>query len=135
MDTMRKVIRFHGADVVPSPQEVLEAQGMTGRKLPERIQTLLDSALELFKELASPIGVLQQWPIADFPTVFDGNGLNDPDGPVRVIVPKADAIALFVATLGNELMTKSSELFKQGGRHWDTCWMPSTLPPESNWEK
>jgi len=115
MNTIRKVIKLTGTDVVPTPQEVLEAQGMTGRKLPERIITLLDSALELFKELASPIGIIQEWPIADFDAVFDGNGLNDPDGPVRNIVPKADAIALFIATLGNELLIKCSELFKQGG--------------------
>ena len=115
MSAIRKIVKLTGADVVPTPQEVLKAQGMAGRKVPDRIRTLLDSALELFIELASPIGLIQQWPIDDFDSVFDGNGLNDPEGPVRIIVPKADAIAFFVATLGNELLKKCSELFKQGG--------------------
>ena len=114
VDTIRKIIRLNGDEVVPTREEVLLAQGMTGRALPARIQAHLDSALELFRKLSSPAGLIQQWPIDDFDAVFNGAGLNDPEGPVRIIVPQADAIALFVATLGNELLVKCSELFKQG---------------------
>lgn len=112
---MREIIRLNAIEIVPNREEVLESQGMTGRRVPDRILELLDSAVELFKDLADPKGVIQQWPIDDFDSVYEGNGLNDPDGPVRIIVPKADAIALFVATLGDALLIKSSELFKQGG--------------------
>jgi len=112
---MREIIELNAEEIVPSREHVLESQGMTGRKVPDRILELLDSAMELFKDLAEPKGVIQQWPIDDFGPVFEGNGLNDPEGPVRIIVPKADAIALFVATLGDALLIKSSELFKQGG--------------------
>lgn len=115
MNAMRKVIQLNAEEVTPSTEQVLESQGMTGRKLPDRILTLLDSALELFKELAKPTGILQEWSIDDFERVYDHNRMNDPEGPVRIIVPKADAIAFFVATLGNELLLKCSELFKQGG--------------------
>jgi len=112
---LRKVIQLKAEEVTPTTLDVLKAQGMTGRKLPDRIRILLDQAMELFKELADPKGILQQWPVNDFEAVYDHNESNDPDGPVRTIVPKADAIAFFVATLGNELLVKSSELFKQGG--------------------
>ena len=115
MTLLRKIVQLKAKEVIPSVQDVLQAQGMAGRQLPDRIQTLLDQAIELFKELADPKGIIQQWPVDDFETVFDHNGENDPEGPVRIIVPKADAIAFFVATLGNELLIKSSELFKQGG--------------------
>lgn len=111
---IRKIIRLNADEVIPSPQEVLESQKMTGRKLPEKIRALLDSALKLFLELAQPRGIIQQWPADDFWRIFEGEGLNEPEGPVRIIVPKADAIALFVATLGDELLIRSSELFKQG---------------------
>jgi hypothetical protein len=113
--TMRHIIRLNADEIIPTREEVLKSQGMTGRKVPDRILALLDSAMELFRELAEPKGIFQQWPIDDFDNVFEGEGLNDPDGPVRIIVPKADAIALFVATLGDALFNKSSELFKQGG--------------------
>ena len=112
---MREIIELKADEIVPTREEVLESQGMTGRKVPDRILSLLDSAMELFRELAEPKGIIQQWPIDDFDDVFEGNGQNDPDGPVRIIVPRANAIALFVATLGDVLFAKSSELFKQGG--------------------
>jgi hypothetical protein len=114
-DMIREVIELKAEAITPTLQEVLDAQGMTGRKVPERILAILDQAMELFVELADPKGIIQQWPIDEFEPVFDHSGLNDAEGPVRIIVPRADAIALFVATLGNELLLKSSELFKQGG--------------------
>jgi hypothetical protein len=113
---MRKIIRFDVADIVPSPLEVLENQGMVGRRnLPDRIKALLDSALELFSQLAEPRGILQELPIADFKAIYNGNGKNSPEGPVPDIVRQAEALALFAATLGDELITKSSELFAKGG--------------------
>jgi hypothetical protein len=113
---MRQVIQFAIDDVTPGPLEVLENQGMAGREnLPVRIRTLLDSALELFKELAEPRGLFEDWPVSDFKTVYNGNGLNSPDGPVPAIVAKADALALFAATMGNALIAKSGELFAKGG--------------------
>jgi len=112
---MRKIVELSVDEVAPSPTEVIESQGMTGRVLPERIRALLDSALELFGQLAEPRGIMEELPITDFPAVFDGNGLNAPEGPVRTIVPNADALALFAATLGSALIAKSSELFTKGG--------------------
>ncbi len=114
-ETMRKIIQLNAEEITPSQKEVLVSQGMTGRKIPERILTLLDAAMELFRELAEPKGIIQQWPLDDFHNVYEDSGRNDPEGPVRIIVPRADAIALFVATLGDTLFIKSSELFKQGG--------------------
>lgn len=111
---MRTIVQLGAEEITPTREEVLVSQRMTGRKVPDRILALLDTAMELFKRLAEPVGIIQEWPIEDFGRVFDGKGLNDPEGPVRIIVPRADAIALFVATLGNALLVKSSELFKQG---------------------
>ncbi len=113
---MRNVFEFDVNEVVPTPAEVLEAQGMTGRgNLPARITSLLDSAIELFKQLAEPRGVLEDFPVSNFEAIYNGNGMNSPEGPVPLIVPKADAMALFSATLGNALIAKSSELFAKGG--------------------
>ncbi len=112
---MREVIRFNAEEVAPTALEMLENQGMAGRhNPPARIRRLVDSALELFRQLAEPRGVLQQWPVSDYETVYSGNGLNSPEGPVPMIVSKADALALFAATLGNALIAKSSELFAKG---------------------
>jgi hypothetical protein len=89
---------------------------MAGRvNIPDKIRTLLDSALDLFRQLARPKGLLQELPLSDFQSIYDGSGLNLPEGPVPMIVPRADGLALFAATLGSTLVSKSSDLFANGG--------------------
>jgi hypothetical protein len=111
---MREVIHLSIDEVTPEPSEVLESQGMTGRTLPARINRLLDSALEIFRNLAEPRGILQDWPRTQFEALYNGNGMNSREGPVPLIVPKADALAIFAATMGDSLITKGGELFAQG---------------------
>jgi len=113
---MRRTIELSVTELTPEPAEVLASQGMGGRtNLPEKIRTLLDSALEIFGRLAEPRGMMQDLPISDFPAIYDGNGMNSPEGPIPGIVPQADGLALFAATLGDSLIAKSNDLFKQGG--------------------
>jgi len=113
---MRKVIELKTSDLTPTPMEVLANQGMAGRaNIPEKIKNLLDSALEIFAQLAEPCGLLQDIELPDFEAIYAVNGMNDPEGPVPVIVPEAQGLALFAATLGSSLTDKSSELFAKGG--------------------
>jgi hypothetical protein len=113
---MRRVVQLSVDEITPTAQEVLENQGMAGRQnLPARIISLLNSALDLFKKLAEPRGIMEDRALSDFPAVYDGNSLNSPKGPVPMIVPQADALAFFAATMGDTLMAKSSELFAAGG--------------------
>ena len=113
---MKQVVQLSVDEVTPTAQEVLESQNMGGRRnVPPRIMALLDSALGLFRQLAAPKGILEEIAIADFPPIYEGNGMNSPEGPVPIIVPKADALALFAATMGDALINKSSELFTTGG--------------------
>jgi len=113
---MRRVFQLSVEEVTPTAQEVLESQNMGGRRtVPPRIMALLDSALDLFRQLATPRGILEEIAIEDFPAVYEGDGVNSPEGPVPIIVPKAEALALFAATMGDALINKSSELFTTGG--------------------
>lgn len=110
---MRKVFHLEVRDIVPTVEEVLQHQGMAGRKnLPERISKLLDSALDLFAHLADPRGLLEDLDSADFDALYAGKGMNSEDGPVPGIVPRADAAALFAATMGEALATRAGDLFK-----------------------
>jgi hypothetical protein len=113
---MRKVIEFSIDPVIPTNVEVLEIQGMAGRQnIPARILSLMESALEIFKQLAVPKGMMADLKLADFEAVYNGNGSNTPGNPVQLIFPKADALALFAVTLGAPLTGKASGLFAQGG--------------------
>ena len=113
---MRRIIELSVEDVIPSPGEVLENQGMAGRQnIPARITALLDSALALFKQLAEPRGLMEDWPVSNFRAIYDGNELNAPECPVPPIVERADGLAIFAATMGPALANKSSELFAKEG--------------------
>ena len=113
---MRTIIELDMADLTPTPSEVLSAQGMAGRaNIPEKIMGLLNSALDIFRQLAEPKGLMQEVSLSDFEAIYEGNGLNSPEGPVPLIVPKAHGLAIFAATMGSSLASKSSELFAKGG--------------------
>jgi hypothetical protein len=113
---MRRMFSLSVDEILPERDEVLEDQGMAGRaNIPARILSLLDSALELFKQLAEPRGVMEDWPVSGFKAIYDGNGLNSPECPVPPIVAQADGMALFAATMGAALADRSSELFTKGG--------------------
>jgi hypothetical protein len=113
---MREVVEFTVQEVSPSSEEVLEIQGMAGRaNLPARIRTLLESALDLFKQLAVPKGLMADLKMTEFEPIYQGNGLSAPENPVRQIYPKAHALALFAVTLGSPLTQKAGNLFKEGG--------------------
>ena len=115
MQRMREIIDLRVEDVTPSAAEVLENQGMTGRQIPARITALLDSALDLFRQLAEPRGLLEELPVSGFDTIYNGNGFNAPECPVPKIVAQADGLALFAATMGSAPADKSSDLFVKGG--------------------
>ena len=111
---MRKVFRLDIKNIVPTREEVLQYQGMAGRKdLRERISRLLDTAIDLFEQLAEPRGLFEDLDISDFEALYPGEGLNAADGPVPGIVPRADAVALFAATMGEPLAAKAGDLFKE----------------------
>jgi hypothetical protein len=113
---MRRAIEFAVDEVTPVNEEVLEIQGMAGRQnTPARILSLIESAREIFKQLAVPKGLMADLEKPDFEAVYNGTESNTPENPVQRIFPKADALALFAVTLGTPLTEKASGLFAQGG--------------------
>jgi hypothetical protein len=113
---MKRHIELTVEEATPTVAEVLQAQGMAGRQnIPARITELLNSALEIFKQLAQPKGMLEEIPLSGFKAIYDGNDRNSPECPVPGIVARADALAVFAATMGDALITRSSELFARGG--------------------
>ena len=111
---MRKVYDLNIDNIIPIVQEVLVQQKMTGRAPSPRVLQLLEQALDIFHDLARPRGVLEDFSIGEFPELYQGNGMNAPDGPVPAIVAGADAVAVMAATMGDALAVKSSQLFAEG---------------------
>lgn len=118
---MNGITRFELDDARPGREEVLSAQGLPEPSaLPERLQGLLDDAFEEFDTHAEPRAIAEDISPADFEEILDGF-----DGPVGETVigqvyPRAEAFALYVATLGTPLAARIREMFATNdlGRGW-----------------
>lgn len=100
----------------PAREAVLRSQGLPeGGGLPARIGALLDEALERYVELAEPRGLVRLVDADEFALVYRGEGRNASDTPLAHIFPKADALALFVCSVGARLSAAIADLF--AGNH------------------
>jgi len=111
---MRSVVRFDLEQASPRREDVLVAQGIPPNALlPARVRDALEAAFALFSELARPVGVFDEIEAGEFEAVYAGEGCNPPESPLRAIVPKARALALYSATLGEPASARIGELFHE----------------------
>ena len=109
---MSGVFQIDPTAIRPAPEVILRRQGVTGgTETPARLATLLDRALNLFDDLARPRGILSEITLEDFRFVYRGEGRNEPNTPLTLIIPKADRLALFAATIGEEISSRIKKLF------------------------
>jgi len=111
---MREIITIPVEETVPSIAAVLEGQGIPRRVQPDpRTLRLAQDALSLFREKAEPRGILVEIEKGDFRDVFEGEGLNEEESPVRRIAQASENLALFAATLGESVCAEISRLFRE----------------------
>ena len=111
---MRSVVHFDPAEAVPREDDVLHARGMpAGSMLSVPVRAALASATGQFHELAMPLGVFEEVPVADVEHIYEGEGCNPPESPLPGIWPKASGLALFAATMGEPVCARIAELFKE----------------------
>ncbi len=111
---MREVVRFEVGQVRPPEQELLQAQGVKmGTSLPTRVRAAFDSACELFGELAAPVGLVEDLTPEEFQTVYQGEGHNPPVTPLPEIVARGEGLALYAATVGEQVSRRIGELFDE----------------------
>jgi hypothetical protein len=111
---MRTVVRFDLEEAIAPESDVLRAQGLPhGSALPARVRATLDAAFEEFRGLAVPVGIVEDLPGEDFMALYAGEGCNPPDSPLPEIVRKAEALALYAATVGEPAGSRTSELFAE----------------------
>ena len=111
---MRNIYDLDKHGIAPTRLEVLRWQKIPEGSVSPRISRLMDDAIGLFQELARPGGLVDDSKADGFPGIYEGGGMNAPDGPVPSIAARADAVALMAATMGDALALKISELFAQG---------------------
>lgn len=112
---MRRVIQFGVGEVLPSDERVLMRVGVpAGIALAAAVASLLREASARISNLAQPRGVFQRVAADDFALIFRGDGRNADETSLHEIVPRAEALALFVGTIGREVEEKIAELFRDG---------------------
>jgi hypothetical protein len=109
---MRTTLTLEGAGRPPDRATVLRSQGIPAdARVPQRIGDLVRTTLDTYGELTAPRAVLAEIGIEQFGRVYVGEGNNAPRTPLERIYPRADRLALFAATLGQELSREIGRLF------------------------
>ncbi len=79
-----------------------------------QVRSMIDDAFGLFTETAKPHGIYQSITPTEFEQVYRGEGGNDDDTPLDLVIEDAVSLALFAVTLGQEVSQHISDFFDAG---------------------
>jgi hypothetical protein len=109
---VRAVLRLDLAEAEPDPRAVLERLGIGRDREPTAtVSGLLSKAVDLLRRHAQPAGVVEQIARQEFEAVYAGEGKNLSPAPLDAVLPRADRLALFAATLGEDVSLEIAALF------------------------
>lgn len=108
-------MEWQSEQVTPDEDTLWRAMGLLRGVPPSRsMPALLERARALFLERAVPRAVVREVDMRTFAGVFAGAHNNDEQTPIADICTHAEALALYVATLGTPVVDAISELFADG---------------------
>ena len=111
---MRKVVHIPIKDVIPDAAAILRSQGIPESALTDsRLQDLVKRSLAIYQNLADPLGILEEIPIQDFSRIYNGQGYNDEETPLRKILSSAADSALYLVTIGKAIPEEITRLFNE----------------------
>ena len=109
-----EIIHFNIEEILPTHEEVLNSQGIyPPSNVSDKIQDMYKASRLLFNELANPVGIVTQVEMNEFAEIYAGEGENDNDNLLRHLYPRAEQLALFALTIGEEVSTKIELLFQK----------------------
>ena len=112
---MRRIFEVRPEELLSAVAGCMRAlEASEGSPAAERVRTLIDGAGETFLGVAKPQGLWEPITAADFAAVHLGEGGNDADTPLEAVLEEAGALALFAATVGNEVSRRIARLFEEG---------------------
>jgi len=112
---MRKILNIPLGKATPDTDVIIRAQGIPRSVDPDQ-RTLLIAreAVELYRNTASPTGILMELSKEEFEEIYRGEGNNDPESPVGPIFRRSDDLALFAVTIEEETCGEISRQFSLG---------------------
>ncbi len=112
---MRELVRFTGEETRPGLEELLRAQGLPAAEaLAPRLRALVDEALSVYLELAEPRAVVEDLTAEAFAKVLQPLAVEPEALVVGRVYPRALALALYVATLGEAVPARIRALMDDG---------------------
>ncbi len=110
---IREVIKIDVKNTLPDKMTVFKNQDIPlDIELPKKVNELYSDAIKIFIEFANPIGIISDISIQKFVEVYFGVGLNEKETPLEQIIQKADYLALFAVTIGDDISEKIGDLFR-----------------------
>jgi hypothetical protein len=111
---VREIVRFAKHEAVPEAREVLAAQELPEEDaLAPRLRRLLDQAMSACAELVEPRAVSEELSADRFADVLAPLDVPGDELVVGRVYPRAEGLALFVATLGEALPARIRQLFDE----------------------
>jgi hypothetical protein len=107
------VVDITATEIAPTIEEILVHQGVPpGVAIDEATLAPARQASDLLARLSRPTGAYALTTSDQFASVYGGSGRNDEDTPLEDIYKRADALALFAATIGGEVEREIRRLFE-----------------------
>jgi hypothetical protein len=104
--------RFDTEKIIPTTDSVLSSQGIPNEAdASQATRGLLNQAMDQFIHSARPEGMMAEIQVAEFADIYNGEGQNAEDAPLRNIFPRAEGLALYALTMGAGISSKIESLF------------------------
>ena len=111
---MTDIFRYSPRDALPDQEEVLRSQGRPdGADVSPATEALFSAAIADFLEAASPVAIIKPISKEEFGELYRGEGENESRTPVADIAPRAERLAMFVATIGEPVCQRIRDRFAE----------------------
>lgn len=109
---MREILRLSLAE--PNPGKVLDLLGIPeGHQIDDRTQRMIDDAFDIYRNTATPVGILDAILMQDFAALYEAESNNEPQTPLGQIFGHAENLALFAVTVGEKVSREIERLFEE----------------------
>jgi Vitamin B12 dependent methionine synthase, activation domain len=100
--------------IIPLIEEITLQQGIPkGYRIKEGIKSLIEKSLSIFQTEAEPSCITSEITQSDFNGIFEGEGNNEDEAPLKMIYPQADHLDLFALTMGARISQIVTDLFNK----------------------
>ena len=112
---MREVFDISPTDLLTAvARSMRNLEASDGSPMADRVRGLIEGAGRAFVDSARPRCVWQKISPSEFEAVYHGEGGNDADTPLEVVLEDAMALALFAVTVGEDASSRIPHLFDAG---------------------